>query len=428
MRCRVWCLATVLAACGGGDGVPDGNLDGAGAADAAPDAGPTRAYWLASTGLQLRLDDGLQLGQADLATDVDVTAVHQDFYGVPWDAFLADAEPPAAWVADIDAIAADAAAIGKPVFLSLSPTYGGDRHKLAATIVVDGAGYRTDENWKPACYDLRTEPDGAALRQAFARYTAWMVEKLEPRWVNVGIELNLFQSCGAGWEGMVDLERDAYAAAKAAAPEAVVFASIQIDHLYGRSDGSCAPPATPDECYEDHYAGLARLERDRFAISSYPYLIFDTPAAIPADWFTRAADRGDERLAIAETGWLATDAVGDLDGTCVTAIANTPEEQAAYFDRLIDEATAGDVDLVTWWSNRDVIVAAAMTDCPCEFDAGWCELIALFRSIGGKDPTAQFYGEMLLKIFGTMGIRDYTGAPRQPIYDRWTAARELPPR
>src|SRR5688572_20088114 len=162
MRSGVWCLATVLAACGRGGGDPDGNLDGAGAADAAPDAGPTRAYWLASTGLQLRLDDGLQLGQADLATDVDVTAVHQDFYGVPWDAFLADAEPPAAWVADIDAIAADAEAIGKPVFLSLSPTYGGDRHKLAATVIVEGGGYATDENWKPACYDLRTEPDGAA--------------------------------------------------------------------------------------------------------------------------------------------------------------------------------------------------------------------------------------------------------------------------
>ena len=32
----------------------------------------------------------------------------------------------------------------------------------------------------------------------------------------------------------------------------------------------------------------------------------------------------------------------------------------------------------------------------------------------------------LAAAFGTMGIRDYDGAPRQPIFDRWTSARALP--
>jgi hypothetical protein len=27
---------------------------------------------------------------------------------------------------------------------------------------------------------------------------------------------------------------------------------------------------------------------------------------------------------------------------------------------------------------------------------------------------------------GTMGIRSYDGTPRQPIFDRWVAARTLP--
>jgi hypothetical protein len=435
MRRTVWCFATVLAAaCGNPAETPDASTvpDG----PPAIDAGPTRRYHLASTGVQLLLDDGLQLTPADLATDADAVSVHQDFYGVPWDAFLADTAPPAAWVATIDQLAADAAATGRPVFLSLSPTYGADRRRLAARVVADpstelsagGGGFSTDEEWKPVCYDLRVEADGPALRAAFARYTTWMVDRFAPRWVNVGIELNLFWSCGAAWEGMVDLERDAYAAAKAAAPGAVVFPSIQIDHLYGRSDGSCPAPMTPDQCFEAHYAGLARLERDRFAISTYPYMQsgIAAPADIPSDWFTRAADRAGEAIVIAETGWLATPAAGDLNGTCITAIDCTATEQAAYLDRLVAEALARNMDLVTWWSNRDVVTAAVMTDCPCDFDASWCALVDLFRSIGGDDPTAQFYGEMLLKIFGTMGIREYDGTPRQPIFDRWTAARALP--
>lgn len=419
-------LLLASAGCGSGSGGDsDAPIGPADAPVAVSDAAPTRPYRLASTGTQLLLDDGIQLGTVDLATDVDVVAMHQDFYGVPWDAFSGGVAPPPEWVAKIDQLVADAHALGKPVFLSLSPTYGGDRTKLAADVTASG----TNSDWKPACYDLRTAADGAALRQAFAAYTTWMVERFDPKWVNVGIELNLFEPCGAAWDGMVDLERDAYAAAKAAAPDAVVFPSIQLDHLYGRSGGSCPAPMTTDECYDAHYAGLARLERDRFAISTYPYLQngIQHVADIPSDWLTRAADRGGEQLVIAETGWLATAAAGDLDGTCVTAIDQNPTEQAAYFDLLIDTANARGVELIDWWSNRDVLVEPVMTDCPCDFDAQWCALIDLFRSTGGSDPTAQFYGEMLLKIFGTMGIRDYDGNPRQPIYDRWTAARALAP-
>jgi len=31
--------------------------------------------------------------------------------------------------------------------------------------------------------------------------------------------------------------------------------------------------------------------------------------------------------------------------------------------------------------------------------------------------------EIGFKVFGTMGIRGYDGAPHQPIFDRWPAAR-----
>jgi hypothetical protein len=87
--------------------------------------GPTRPYALASAGAQLQLQPqpAITLTQADLASDVDVVLVHQEFYGLPWEAFETETAPPAEWVAAMDDLAARARAVG-PVFLSLQLVSG----------------------------------------------------------------------------------------------------------------------------------------------------------------------------------------------------------------------------------------------------------------------------------------------------------------
>ena len=65
-----------------------------------------------------------------------------------------------------------------------------------------------------------------------------------------------------------------------------------------------------------------------------------------------------------------------------------------------------------------------MTECPCTFSKPWCDAIAAVRS-QPSTAVAKRDAEVSFKVFGTMGIRDYSGAPRQPIFDRWTAARAL---
>jgi hypothetical protein len=436
-------LATVVlgfAACGGGRGAgaPDGRsadaardagvpADGAVVAvvDAALDAGPSRPYHLAATGTALDPTRGLVFTDADLATDADVVSLHVDFGGLPWDAFATNGTLPPAWVASMDALAARTRALGKEVFLSLAPLDGA-RRTLAADVVVDASGEHAVSDWKPACYDLATAPDGAALRLAYGRYVAWMVHEFAPRWVNAGIEVTMFMSCGAAWDGLVALENDAYDAAHAARAGLIVFPSIQLDALYGRTS-ACPSGMTPDQCFEANYARLAGLKRDRFAISTYPYGAgFATPADLPADWFTRAADRGGERLVFAEIGWLATPLVADDAGTCVLLIDASASAQGDYLDLVIATATARDVDLVTWWSDRDFLPAAVVSSCPCTADVTYCGVIAGVRAAAGADPAAQFAMEALFKYFGAMGLRGIDGTPRQPIFDRWQAARALP--
>jgi hypothetical protein len=59
------------------------------------------------------------------------------------------------------------------------------------------------------------------------------------------------------------------------------------------------------------------------------------------------------------------------------------------------------MDLVTWWSNRDLVVTELMAECPCDFDPTWCTIVDIFRGPASAGPDVQFFGELALKAFGT---------------------------
>ena len=373
-------------------------------------------------------ETGLLLTDADLATDVEVVAVHQEFYGVPWDAFAAGAPPPSVWAGRISRLASSARGAGKRIFLSVSPM-DGNRSSLAPRVRVANGLEVVESGWAPRCWDARTAADGATWRDAYVRYVEWMVDLFQPEFLNVGIELNLWDiACPLAWDGMVDVVNAAYDAAKARRPSTPVFPSIQIDALYGLAPGSCPPGTDAGTCYENGYAHLARVKRDRFAMSSYPYLgAVPSLAALPADWFTRAPRRGGERSLIAEAGWLSTPVVAQAStGACFTALTSDETFAAAYLDRLLDDAQASGMDLVTWISDRDLLIAPLMTDCGCHESSEWCAVRDLFR---GPSPTGtvdtQLEGELRMKAFGAMGLRTYEGAQKPAVYQRWDDARRV---
>jgi hypothetical protein len=405
-------LATALVACG--------------------DDGPTRPYALAASGTQLLItapEVGFQLTEANLASDVDLIAVHQEYYGVPWTEFGAGTDPPPEWATKMSALAASARNAGKQVFLSVSPL-NGRRDSLAARTRISGGSIVAEDGWAARCYDFATAADATTWRTAYLRYVTWMVDLFQPRFLNVGIELNLYLvNCSAVWDGMVDVVNAAYDAAKARQGSTVVFPSIQIDALYGLAPGSCPAGVDAGTCYDQGYAQLSRVKRDRFAVSTYPYL-GAVPAldSLPADWFTRAADRGGERAVIAEVGWLSDSLVAQAStGQCFTALTTDASLEAAYLDRVLDAAGSARMDLVTWISDRDLIVAPLMGECGCQESAEWCTVRDIFR---GPPPTGstdtQLAGELLFKAFGTMGLRTYDGTPKPDVMRRWQQAQALP--
>jgi hypothetical protein len=398
----------------------------------APDSEPTGPgrVLLAAAGAQAHVDGGrlYRLGPADLATDVDVVAVHQDFYGVPWDAFAAGEEPPAAWAGVLRGLAADARVAGKPVFLSAALVGGPLRAYLADRARENDGALVVDEGWSTRCFDFAADPAGPAMKAAWVRYVQWMVELFEPAWFNLGLEINLFASaCGeAAWPGLVDAYNAGYEAVKALRPDIIAFPSVVLDHYYGVSADACPPPRTATACFDENLDRMAPLRRDRLGLSTYPY---GTPgiasvADIPTDWFSRATADSDDRPLIAETGWNARSIMA-WDGTACPVFRHSSEsEQIAYFDRLIGEANALEMDLVAWWSNRDLLPADVMEECPCTSRPEWCAVIDVFRStIGGDDAAGQYVGEVLFKFWGSMGLREYDGTPRAAFLQRWNEVR-----
>ncbi len=398
----------------------------------AADAGATRHFRLATTGAQLVVSGpalGFQLTAGNVIEDSDVVSVHQEFYGVPWDSFEANTAPPAEWASLMASLASAAKTAKKPVFLSIS-MLNGKRESLAAKTTIMQGQVKSQDDWSTRCYDFASAPDAASKRTAYLRYVAYMVEHFAPAYLNVAIEVNLFlEKCPAAAAGLVELINTVYAAVKKQAPATLVFPSIQIDHLYGYASDSCVDQTKRDACFDTNYAAVAGIKRDRFAMSSYPYMAnFKSAAELPADWFKRGAARGGEIPLIAETGWPSTPiVVRAKDGKCLPYFSFDEATSAAYLARVLGDAKTQGLALVTWWSDRDLVVDKLMTDCPCSFDATWCSVLDIFRGPATAGTTdTQLLGELLLKVFGTMGIRHYDGTPKPMHYAQWTAARKLP--
>jgi hypothetical protein len=71
---------------------------------------------------------------------------------------------------------------------------------------------------------------------------------------------------------------------------------------------------------------------------------------------------------------------------------------------------------------------AALTEIPLDYDPTWCQVVDLFRSAAGGPlvPGSDYLGEIVLKAFGTMGLRNYAGQPKPALAAAWNEARAQP--
>ena len=217
------------------------------------------------------------------------------------------------------------------------------------------------------------EPEIRALHEAYALAIA---REIRPDYYGLASEINTLAAHGDPilYAEMVDLINTLSPRIRAIIPAATVFVSFQVDDAW-----NLFPFLSP---HIDHFALVDDFDIDALGLSSYPVFVWESPAEIPDDYFSRFRDATDLPLILVEGGWSSQD-VGGLQGS--------EGEQSAFFRRF--EALLDGVDSPLW-----VMLIFA------DFD------VTAF----GLPPERQ----ATLGLFASMGIVDSRLEPK-PAYAVW---------
>lgn len=369
--------------------------------------------------------------------DVDFVSLHvDDFIGIPWTEFQNNTAPPAAWVARVRTIRTNAAATGKTIYLSLGPL--ADRRTLARSI--DPAGNPVN-NWAPVdgngCYAFGSDPNSENHKRAYMNYVKYMVDTFRPTYLGLVVEMNIeFTACPSQKNGFIAWYSDVYHKVKAAYPSLPMFATFQMEHMYGMADdtswcGGARTDVSLANCFQQRLDEAVAIPGDLMAFSFYP-ANWKYPPTLPdtrsttfpyEDTFLRVQQTTQRKILISETGWGAVPVLASYQHVsppsfCGSAFIPTPivfgeSNMADHMTQLLAQARAGNFEGVVWWSNRDILDASTATNCPCIGSNPTCDSNEALYQVGG---TA---GEITWRMFGNMGLRQNNGSPRAAVHNIW---------
>lgn len=359
--------------------------------------------------------------------DRDLLSVHvDDFLGIPWNQFLTGSTLPAAWAAQWAALASNARATGKTLYVALSPL--GNRTTLAPNI--DNTGART-ENWAPAdaagCYRFSSDANASNYKQAYINYAKYVIDLVQPAFFSPAIEMNMqFARCAsADKAAYIAWYSDVHNALKAAYPQLVVFPTFQLEYLYGTAEpaASCGIGVSAAACFAQHLPEALSVPGDRLALSSYPLpwkFSAEYNFSYPTDTYAIIQGVTNRKVWISETGWATVKILQSYQhgasGSCgvdlIPATMANDSELEGYMSWLLSEAQTRQFEAVIWWLNRDYLDAAVAETCPCSGVNDTCQLTDIFYAVAGDA------GESLMRLFGNMGLRHYDGSARTAL-DVW---------
>lgn len=274
MRLAALVRGLVLAACAGCGGGDDG-----------PPAPPPRFVPLGVTFSPVGLPDSLTPARieaffADAPRHGSVVAFHSNWR----DGIATAGSPPA--------LATFAAGQSRQRGFALAMGFGwadgAGRPDLAS------AASPADNSWT----NVETRADFLQMVTDFARAH-------RPAYLFLGNETNVYwlATGGSDWSAWVSEFVACRAAIAAASPQTEVFTVFQLERMagLGRKNGWSDPPHW--QLLDDFAAAGAGV-----GFTTYPYFEYETPAEIPADYYTRIAALWFGRVHFTELGWITAGA------------------------------------------------------------------------------------------------------------------------
>lgn len=318
MRLRLISLLALLAglalACGGQTAAPSPQSE-------ASDSGPTRPFLLGFTPFPFDLNaEALEYVYNRMAEDADIVAHHFDS-GVPWPEALAGDDFNTQILNDWS-YRKGRTPPGHKMYVAITPI-NTTRDNLA---LYNGA---TGNMPLPAPWDQYAfnHPD---VKSAYFNYAVRVVEFFEPDYLAIGIESNLLAVKRDDlWPGYLELHQEVYSQLKQRYSDLPIFVSLLGTTLL---DGY---QAEADHAQQGQVLEEILPYTDYFGISLYPYLTTYLANEIPETMWEDLFSLSEKPIAITETGYAAeyfTLAGGSF------GVNGSPEKQAAYIERLLEEA------------------------------------------------------------------------------------------
>ncbi len=188
-----------------------------------------------------------------------------------------------------------------------------------------------------------SDPAAAAL---FTDVASAIVEEYEPPFFVLGAEINrIWEQHPADYDAFVAAWPAVYEAIKAASPRTEVGASFQLEFMRGAGylSGQTRAP---------HWQLLDAFEGylDFVGLSTYPFLDFESPEAIPADYYQEVVDRTGLPIAFTEMGWPSQ----PLSNFPESGYGGSPSEQAAFAVRFLELIEDVDVRFALWSFQHDI--------------------------------------------------------------------------
>lgn len=308
--------------------------------------------------------DAVLTGIGHWSRRAELAIIHEE---LPWADLLAGMSAEAILNRDKVQLVRYLRSKGLTLFFMCDLTNGLDRAAEASALVKAGRSL--------------TEP----AVQALARTYALTVERiLAPEWLGLAAETNLIRAAApaALYRAVKNTAAQCEAALAAAWARAGRFVSVQAETAWGHlmAQGS--------------YVGIAQDLADfpftrALGISSYPYLGWSSPDAIPTDYYSRLRGSSGLPVIVTEGGWASAS---------LGALVSSPLAQASYIERHATLLESVQALALLQLQFADIDLTALPPPIPPS--------LPLFGSIGLADP--QFQAKPALKAWDTLFSRMLT--------------------
>jgi hypothetical protein len=262
-------------------------------------------------------------------THSDATIISTE---VPWDSLLNGENATAYVVNNYLGLVSYCRSLNLKLWVYIDPANGLDRASDSRPLLAKGRSI--------------SEP---AIQQVYRRFVVVMDSILHPDHLGLALETNLIRIAAPAsiYQGVRTAANAAATEVRAIDPHVPLSISVQAEVAWGKLNGSGV------------FVGVAQDFTDfpflqELGISSYPYLGYSTPAAIPVNYYSQLVADHAMPVFVSEGGWTS----GNLSGNGFSIIGS-PALQAAYIQRqgqLLAQArgiglfqlTFTDLDLSAW--------------------------------------------------------------------------------